>query len=142
MNRIQPRTLALACATVFGMAACGGGGGGGDSASAPAAGGDAGTVLPTPAPSPAPTPVPTPTPAPAPAPAPVPVPVPQPATLLSPGASSKLAGASVDFAWTASDADGYQLTVERAGATTPLFDSTTASTRLAVAGLPVDGRSI
>ena len=138
MNRIQPRTLALACATVFGMAACGGGGGGGDSASAPAAGGDAGTVLPTPAPSPAPTPVPTPTPAPA----PTPVPVPQPATLLSPGASSKLAGASVDFAWTASDADGYQLTVERAGSTTPLFDSTTASTRLAVAGLPVDGRSI
>lgn len=138
MNRIQPRTLALACATLFGMAACGGGGGGGDSASAPAAGGDAGTVLPTPAPSPAPTPVPTPTPAPAPAPAPVP----QAATLLSPGASSKLAGASVDFAWTASDADGYQLTVERAGATTPLFDSTTAGTRLTVAGLPVDGSEL
>lgn len=127
MKPFQPRSLALACATLSLLAACGGGGG--ESGGTAAGGSGTGTeVLP---PSPAPSPAPPPSPSPAPA--------PQAATLLSPAAPSKLGGASVTFDWTASNADAYRLTVERPGSTAPLFDGTTADTRLAVAGLPVDG---
>lgn len=130
MKPFQPRSLALACATLSLLAACGGGGGGESGGTAAGGSGTGTEVLP---PSPAPSPAPPPSPSPAPAPAP------QAATLLSPSAPSKLGGASVTFDWTASDADAYRLTVERPGTTAPLFDGTTADTHLAVTGLPVDG---
>ena len=135
MKPFQPRALALACATLSLVAACGGGGGGGGEPGSTAPGGGTGTevIAPAPAPSPAPSPEPVPAPAPAPAPAP------QAATLLSPSAPSKLTSTRVSFDWTASDADGYRLTVERPGAVAPLFEGTTADTHLVVAGLPVDG---
>lgn len=130
MKPFQPRSLALACATLSLLAACGGGGGGESGGTAAGGSGTGTEVLP---PSPAPSPAPPPSPSPAPAPAP------QAATLLSPAASSKLGGASVTFDWTASNAEAYRLTVERPGTPAPLFDGTTPDTRLAVAGLPVDG---
>ncbi|MCU4121658.1 galactose oxidase-like domain-containing protein [Variovorax sp. N23] len=133
MKPFQPRTLAFACATLSLLAACGGGGGG-EPGGAAADGSGAGTeVLPS-APAPAPSP--------APSPAPAPAPAPQAATLLSPGAPSKLTGTSVRFDWTASAADTYRLTVERPGTAAALFDGTTSGTHLTVAGLPADGGTL